>query len=675
MSILDVSNEKLAGLAYDLCCVTKEHQAAAALKDALKTLDHPVRALQLLHAEDDPNDALLCQDQLKRAGLAIHTDVVATREDFLRAVQTKLYDIVLTDYQLPGWSGTEVLRILRADGRDIPCILVTGSVGEEIAVKCIKLGATDYILKDRPARLPFAITSALEERGEREKSKEAERSRNRLASIVESSLDAIIGASEDGLIVNWNAGAANMFGFSGEEMYGRPFASLFAARSIEVGVPEGAAVTARKAIQRYESQGTKKSGALLDLAVTISPIWNSDGSTAGSSAIVRDVTEEKLRQREFLTAQKLEAIGQLAGGVAHDFNNLLTVINGYARMLQRKGSADPEKVDAIVQAGERGQRLTKQLLMFSSKQITQFKPLNLNVLIEGFLTMLRPLIGAHIQLRTILDPDLASVMADAGQMEQVVMNLVVNARDAMPDGGTITIKTATRSSGQTCDDFPTVTLSVADSGMGMSEQVRARIFEPFFTTKEVGRGTGLGLSTSLGIIAKCNGRVRVDTAIGRGTTFTIDLPACASSTAELENLSADGEVAARPGAATILLAEDDPTVRGFVSAVLEDRGYRVLATENGSKALDLCMTYPGPIHALVTDVVMPELNGRNLAERARVLRPNLKILFVSGYIDQGLKDEDICDAAHQFLEKPFTGEALLRVVEDLCTGVCPKEVR
>ena len=657
-------------LAYEYDALPGGHRTAAALKDEPKRIDYPVRALELLHAEDEPNDAFLCQDQLKRAGLDIHSDVVATRADFLRALQIKSYDIVLTDYKLPGWSGIEVLRVLRADGRDIPCILLTGSIGEETAVKCIKLGATDYILKDRPARLPFAITSALEERGKREKHKEAERSRNRLASLVESSLDGIIGASEDGRIVDWNLGAAKMFGYSSEEVYGRSLAGLFAAGSVEISVPAGAVTTERKAIQRYESQGTKKNGALMDLAVTISPIWNSDGSTAGSSAIVRDVTEEKLRQLEFLTTQKLEAIGQLAGGVAHDFNNLLTVINGYARMLQRKGSIDPSKVDAMVQAGERGQRLTKQLLMFSSKQITQFKPLNLNGLIQGLLNMLHPLIGADIQLRTILDPDLASVMADFGQMEQVVMNLVVNARDAMPDGGTITIGTANVRSGNACDDLGAVTLSVADSGVGMSEQVRARIFEPFFTTKAPGRGTGLGLSTSRGIIARCNGTVRVDTAVGRGTIFMIDLPACASSNLESESLLANGEVATRAVAATILLAEDDPTVRGFISAVLEDRGYHVLAAENGSKALDLCRTYVDPIHALVTDVVMPELNGRDLAKHARVLRPNLKIVFVSGYINQGLKDEDICDPAHRFLEKPFTGEALLKVVEDLCTGVC-----
>jgi two-component system cell cycle sensor histidine kinase/response regulator CckA len=634
-------------------------------------LDQPAkepRTLQLLHAEDEPDDALLCQLQLKEAGLRIDFDVVASKEEFLEALQTKLYDIVLTDYKLSGWSGIEVLRILQADGRDIPCILVTGSVGEEIAAKCIKQGATDYILKDRPTRLPFAIKSALEEKSQREKRKDAERSRNRLASIVESSLDAIIGASVDGNILNWNPGAANMFGYSADEVYATPLLSLFSEESEAAGTT-GNVLNAGNTIQRYEAKGTKKSGQVMDLAVTISPIWNSDGTAAGSSAIVRDVTEDKRQQRELLTTQKLEAIGQLAGGVAHDFNNLLTVINGYARMLHRKGSADPAKLDAILQAGERGQKLTKQLLVFSRKQITQFKPLNLNSLVLGFLDMLRPLIGADIELRTILAPDLASVLADSGQMEQVIMNLVVNARDAMPEGGTITIETLNLSGREATDESGTVALSVTDTGVGMSMEVQNRIFEPFFTTKEVGRGTGLGLSTSCGIVARCKGQLLVDSTLGIGTTFTIQLPACADASVEPVPLSTYGEISAKPVSGTILLAEDDPTVRGFVLAVLQDRGYHVLAAENGSKALELCTNYSGPIHALVSDVVMPELNGRALAERARLMRPDMKVLFVSGYIDQGLKDEDISNPSYAFLEKPFSGEALLKIVGDFCADV------
>jgi nitrogen-specific signal transduction histidine kinase len=408
----------------------------------------------------------------------------------------------------------------------------------------------------------------------------------------------------------------------------------------------------------------------MDLAVTISPILNSDGSPAGSSAIVRDVTEDKLRQRELLTNQKMEAIGQLAGGVAHDFNNLLTVINGYARMLLRKGSADPTKVEAILQAGERGQRLTKQLLVFSRKQITQFKPVNLNSLVLGFLDMLRPLIGVEVELRTVLAPDLDLVMVDASQMEQVIMNLVVNARDAMPGGGIVTIETRNVKPVGASAAPGTVVLSVSDTGVGMSPEVQARIFEPFFTTKESGRGTGLGLSTSCGIVASCHGKFGVTSEIGRGTTFTIQLPACPDpdSVQPSSDGQADTAAAPQPVVGTILLAEDDPTVRAYVISVLQDRGYHVLAAENGAKALELCAEYRGSIDGLVTDVVMPEVNGLALAERARAMRPDLKVLFVSGYVDRKLKDEDILIPSYSFLEKPFTGEALLEIVDGFCSG-------
>jgi CheY-like chemotaxis protein len=251
-------------------------------------------------------------------------------------------------------------------------------------------------------------------------------------------------------------------------------------------------------------------------------------------------------------------------------------------------------------------------------------------------------------------------------MEQVLMNLVVNARDAMPEGGTITI--ATRNSGSPeAGGFGTVTLAVTDTGMGMSPEVQARIFEPFFTTKEVGRGTGLGLSTSFGIIARCNGKVQVDSAPGCGTTFNIQLPACARANSESEELSSQAEAAVAAGCGTILLAEDDATVRGFVLAVLQDRGYQVLAAENGAMALEICSSFKGRIDALVTDVVMPEMNGRTLAEKARLVRPNLRVLFVSGYVDRGLKDEDILRGGNAFLEKPFSGEALLKIVADFCS--------
>lgn len=620
--------------------------------------------LRLLYVADDRNDVLLCVNQLEQSGIAVNADFVTSREGFLAAIRSKKnYHIVLSDFRLSGWSGIEVLRILKEDERDIPSIIVTSSVAEGIAVECIKQGATDYILKDRPARLPLAVMRAIEQRSERKRRKGAERIRNRLASIVESSLDAIIGAGEQGDIVTWNPGAEQMFGYSAEEVQGLALSSLFDGDISDGTSVIGRTTEIRRAIQRCEAQGIRKNGDRIDVAVTISPIRNADGTLEGSSAIVRDITESKRLQKEFLTTQKLEAIGQLAGGVAHDFNNLLTVINGYARMLCRNGgTADPAKLEAIVQAGERGQRLTKQLLAFSRKQITQFRPLNLNSVVLGFLDMLHPLIGADIELRTILAPDLAAVRADSGQIEQVIMNLVVNARDAMPDGGTIIIRTQNVSPETSKNGFGSVTLTVSDSGIGMSPEIQSRIFEPFFTTKEANRGTGLGLSTSYGIISDSQGQLKVTSEIGLGTTFTIQLPALPAQSAELAAATTIRQALPTASSGTILLAEDDPTVRTFVLSILQDQGYHVLAAENGKKALELCTSHPGFIGALVTDVVMPELSGRELAQRARLIHPHLKVLFVSGYINRGLRDEDISNPSNAFLEKPFTVDSLLKIV-------------
>jgi two-component system cell cycle sensor histidine kinase/response regulator CckA len=623
--------------------------------------------LRVLHAEDEPSDALLCQFQLETAGVPVQRDVVTTREDFLRALAATNYDVVLTDYKLPGWSGLEVLQILHKDERQIPCILVTGAVGEEIAAECIKLGATDYILKDRPARLPLAIRAAIEERNAKERRRETETIRNRLASIVESSPDAIIGTSETGSILSWNPGAEAMFGYAQAEVMGQPLANLFcqvkdgAEAAFEELLPVNAS------IQRYEAEGRKKNGEVMLLAVTLSPILHSDGGVSGTSAIVRDVTQEGRRQKELFSNQKMEAIGQLAGGVAHDFNNLLTVINGYARMLKRKACPDPEKLDAILQAGERGQRLTKQLLAFSRQQMTQLVPVDLNALVNGFLNMLRPLIGAHVELRTTLAPELSCVLADPGQMEQVIMNLVVNARDAMPDGGTIHIETRTvRASGE--EEAPTVELSVSDTGMGMTPEVQARIFEPFFTTKEVGKGTGLGLAATRGIVARCDGKLAVTSELGKGTSFSLRLPACgAAHTPCAENSSSD-DVTAAQCSGTIVLAEDEPGVRDFAKSVLSECGYQVLVAENGRLALDLCASHSGPIVALVTDVAMPEMSGPTLAARARLARPDLRVLYLSGYIKRGLTGNDITQTASGFLQKPFSAEDLIHAIRILPRG-------
>ena len=387
-----------------------------------------------------------------------------------------------------------------------------------------------------------------------------------------------------------------------------------------------------------------------------------------------DITEKKQLEMQFFQAQKMEAVGRLAGGVAHDFNNLLTSILGHSDlMMMRLRSGDPliGDINEIIKAAKRATGLTRQLLAFSRKQIMQPKILNLNGIISDMQKMLKRLIGEDILLETLLSPDLKRVLVDPGQIDQVIMNLVVNARDAMPHGGTLTIETAnTRIDEVQVRQYlgakpgAYVLLSVKDSGSGISEEVQSHIFEPFFTTKELGKGTGLGLSTVYGIVKQSNGYVWVDSRPDQGTAIKIFLPP-QEGEADSDLKPERGKVSLR-GEETILLAEDNELVRGLSRSVLEHFGYRVLETEDGEEAGRMSKGYEGPIHLLLTDVVMPGISGRVLAEQLQNSRPGIKILFMSGYSEEAFQLKGMQNLGAHFLQKPFTPEELgLRVREIL----------
>jgi two-component system, cell cycle sensor histidine kinase and response regulator CckA len=384
------------------------------------------------------------------------------------------------------------------------------------------------------------------------------------------------------------------------------------------------------------------------------------------TAIDRNRTESAFRQ-----AQRMEAVGRLASGVSHDFNNMLTAITGYAEML-RAGlpENDPLRDDAneILKAADRAAALTRQLLAFSRQQVLQPRVVMLNEIVGGIERMLQRLIGANVNLVASLDSDLGLVMADPGQVEQVILNLCVNARDAMPEGGTLTIETAnaeldvSNSPDQTVDEPGSyVMLAVTDTGSGMDNEVKARIFEPFFTTKPQEQGTGLGLATVYGIVKQSGGEIWVYSEIGRGTTFKIFLPRFHGASAEHPVPVA--RTAGARGTETILLAEDEESIRGVARRILEKAGYRVLVAGNGEEASRVAEQHPGEIQLLVTDMMMPLLDGQRLAERLRALRPGLKVLFLSGYTDAfGNKGMSMPDA--HFLPKPFSGDTLTRKVRE-----------
>jgi two-component system, cell cycle sensor histidine kinase and response regulator CckA len=426
---------------------------------------------------------------------------------------------------------------------------------------------------------------------------------------------------------------------------------------------------AGETVTAYELEIVAKDGRHVAVEVNSWLVFQ-DGRPVGVQGIARNVAERKQLEEQLRQSQKLEAIGQLAGGVAHDFNNLLTVISGYSDLLLRRlpgDSAFRPSVAEIKKAGDRASTLTRQLLAFSRKQIMQPKVLDLNTVVADLDKMLRRLIGEDIDLLTLTEPGLGRVKADPGQIEQVVVNLVVNARDAMAAGGNLTIETANVQLAEDyaqqhvqCPPGEYVMLAVSDTGCGMDLETRERIFEPFFTTKEAGKGTGLGLSTVYGIVRQSGGNVWLYSEPNRGTSFKVYLP-------RVDEVTVDPEMKAGAGPApngneTLLLVEDETQVRQIAQQILEALGYKVLTAGNGEQALVLSRQYGDTIHLMVTDVVMPQMGGRELAERLAPERPDMGVLFMSGYTDDAIVRHGLMDELLEFIQKPFTADALARKV-------------
>lgn len=400
------------------------------------------------------------------------------------------------------------------------------------------------------------------------------------------------------------------------------------------------------------------------------PVLDQSGSVVRIVGIAEDITELRRTQQQLLQAQKMEAVGQLAGGVAHDFNNLLSVIMAQGDLLLEDFADDKRVKDGVIEihdAATRAAGLTRQLLAFSRRQVMEPRALDLNELVQNIEKMLRRLIGEDIEFTSVLEQNLGTVRADPGKLEQVLVNLVVNSRDAMPEGGKLIVETLNVELGElyvsSHEPVPPgsyVLLTVSDSGTGMTEAVRARLFEPFFTTKELGKGTGLGLSTVYGIVKQSGGFVWVYSELGQGTTFKVYLPRVAG---EADALPVAGSTQSQPtGTETVLLVEDEPAVRTLTQTVLIRRGYVVLAAANGEEALKRAESHDGVIHLLLTDVIMPGITGRELATRLLQQRPDLKVLFLSGYTDRAIAQQGMLEPGVAFLEKPFTADGLSRKI-------------
>jgi PAS domain S-box-containing protein len=764
--------------------------------------------LRVLLLEDDPADAELIVYAMRAAAPHTRVDLAVNRKQFTEFLATHEYNIVLADYGLPNWTGMEALRELRRLGFDIPLIIVTGELGDERAVECVKAGAADYVLKDRAlARLPTAALRAIEEKRSRDQSVRAQRlmeqaqvalrereerfgqladnidevffvfdafhnetlyinrayettwgrsrqsiydhpqsfldavpqpdrqrlheyisriqrgeqagkieyrvarpngdvrtvlaravpirnerdeiyriagvalditesraaqlaleeSGERFRKLTEASFDAIA-ITGHGILQEANRGFLEMFGYSRtDEVIGRPGADFVSEES-------------RTEVQRrlasniegtYELLGQRKDGTRIQIEATARA--HVMGGREVRITALRDVTERRALESQYRQAQKMEAVGRLAGGVAHDFNNLLTVILSYTDMLlEGVSSNDPrgEDLGEIRKAAVTAASLTRQLLAFSRQQVIEPRLLDLNGIVASSEKMLRRLIGEDIDVRTTLAPAALTVMIDAGQLEQVMMNLAVNARDAMPTGGRLTLETADvhLDAQYASEHWPATTghfamLAVSDTGTGMNEQVRSHIFEPFFTTKGVGKGTGLGLATVYGIVKQSNGFIWVYSEVGHGTSFKIYLPLVDQAP---EDFAArlESQVPPPTGTETILLAEDAAAVRGAARHILQRCGYTVLEAPNGTVAVRTAESAT-TIDLLLTDVVMPEMSGRELAEEFARLKPNAKVLFMSGYTDDAIIHHGVLRPGTAYLQKPFSPETLARKVREV----------
>jgi PAS domain S-box-containing protein len=499
-----------------------------------------------------------------------------------------------------------------------------------------------------------------------------EQDRARLAAIVEYSEDAMVSMSLDGIVISWNYGAERQYGYTDEEMIGRPISVLFPPDHYREYLQIMKRVRRGEAIPSYDTVRKRKDGTLINMSVSISPIETRDGETIGASKIAHDITKVKKLEEHFRQAQKMEAMGRLAVGMAHDFNNLITVIFGYSELLLDTlppGIPARELLKRIKNAVERAASLTHQLLVFSRKQMLEPRVVDLNAVVANSENMLKRLVGEDVDMVTVLGPALGRVKTDPGLMEQVLTNLVVNARDAMPQGGKLTIETANAVLDQTyarshAEVKPGryVMLAVSDTGYGMDDQTKTLIFEPFFTTKEEGKGTGLGLAMIDGFIKQSGGHVFVYSELGNGSTFKIYLPEVEDA---LSSVPLPPAIEKTPhGDETILLVEDEEAVRSLARHVLQTCGYTVLEAAQGDEAVRLAETHQGAIHLLVSDVVMPGTSGRRLAERIVALKPGIKVLFMSGYTDDALVRRGILASEIAFLQKPFTLDALARKVRN-----------
>jgi PAS domain S-box-containing protein len=626
----------------------------------------PIRVLLL---EDNPLDAEMVIRELRRAGFEPDWQRVDTQAEFLKCLDPNL-DIILSDHEMPQFNGPRALELLKESGLAVPFITVSGTIGEEVAVTSMKQGAADYLLKDRLIRLGPAVKQALEQTRLRKEHQQTSRRIAFQAQLLGAVGQAVVATDLEGAVLYLNPFAEQLYGWPAEEAVGKNL--------INIVVPEGDAEGARGIMARLrlgetwsgEYRARRRDATTLPVQITYSPIRDIAGRVTGFVTVSMDITARRQLEEQFLQAQKMEAVGQLAGGMAHDFNNILTVVGGYATLLQEGAINQMEAAHEILFAVERATGLSRQLLTFSRKQVIEPCDLDLNAVVMNVTNMLRRILGDDITLEVKAADDLPLIHADQGMLEQIIVNLAVNSRDAMTGGGrleifttAVTIDEAEARHHPDAAAGPAVCLRVSDNGCGIPPKILARIFEPFFTTKEADKGTGLGLATVHGIVKQHRGWIQLTSEVGRGTTFRILFPV--SKTGLHKSAPEPVKAVAEGGHETILLVDDEPALRAVVKMALQHYGYEVLEAGSGRQALSVFQESGKKIDLLLTDMVMPDgLSGKDLADRLRATAPDLPVLFTSGYSAEFISQGAVPPAGIRFLQKPFSTLDLNRTIRD-----------
>ncbi len=634
--------------------------------------------LKILILEDVSTDADLVERELNRKHFIFTSKRVDSEDTYCAALQEFKPDIILSDYMLPQFTGMEALLLAKAIAPRTPFIVVTGSINEETAVDCIKAGAWDYVTKEHLPRLGPAIKSALERKNIRHEKEKAEDnlrlSEEKFSKALRSSPTFIaITTLKEGLFIDINDSFLLATGYSREEVVGHTASELGIWPGDDDYNKTFGQLLLNESVHNREVKCRTKSGDVLTVLWSAEKISIEDRPCIIS--VILDITERKKLESQLLHSQKMEAVGQLAGGVAHDFNNILSAIVNYVYLLQSKTKEDETlkgDLDQITALSLKAADITRGLLAFSRKHFINPIPMGLNDSVRNMEKLLSKFIGEDIQVDIKLSDKEPVIMADSAQIEQIIINLATNSRDAMPDGGILTIETGLI---ELSSDFISsrgfgkpgtyALLSISDSGTGMDEETKQKIFEPFFTTKEPGKGTGLGLSIIYGIVKQHDGYITADSEPGKGTTFKIYFHT-ADMRVEKKEETKPSDL--RGNAETILVVEDEAEVRQSEKRILEKYGYNVIEAVDGEDALEKFRENKDKISLLLVDVVMPKKNGRETYEEIKKMNPEMKAIFTSGYSVENMSRKGMLADNCQYIVKPVMPDVLLKNIKKALHG-------